>query len=135
MVGWRFLPAAQAIDGTLSVSTENNDDLSNIPKGEVRYRINKNITFANSYSKGDIMLENPKACEYDLKFVFHLKTTSENIYTSELIKPGQFISVDKLNKKLPQGEYECIYVAKAYSNNGDKLEGETVGNLKITIEG
>lgn len=132
IMGWRFLPAAKAEDGTLSVSTDDGSDLTSIPDGQIRYRINNNITFENGYSKGDVMLENPKACKYNLKFCFYIESTSQLIYTSDSIEPGQYITSDKLSVRLKEGIYNCVYTANAYEN--DTLVGEISGYLTINVK-
>ena len=46
--------------------------ITSVPEGEIRYLINKRIMFENSYSLGNVMLENPESCQYDIKFVIYL---------------------------------------------------------------
>ena len=42
--------------------------ITSVPEGEIRYLINKRIMFENSYSLGNVMLENPESCQYDIHF-------------------------------------------------------------------
>ena len=126
-------PMAKAEEGVLSVTSKDNYDLTDIPDGEIRFRINNNITFEDGYSKGDVMLENPKACKYSLKFNFYLVSTSELIYTSDLLEPGQCITSDKLGVYLKKGKYECAYSAEAYEN-GKTLIGSNSGYITINVK-
>lgn len=104
--------------------------ITSVPEGEIRYLINKRIMFENSYSLGNVMLENPESCQYDIKFVIY-KDDGEMIYTSPMIKPGQCLEKDKLSTVVKAGEYNCSYSAQAYQN-GD-LKGEVTGVLTVTV--
>lgn len=104
--------------------------ITNVPEGEIRYLINKRIMFENSYSLGNVMLENPESCQYDIKFVIY-KDDGEMIYTSPMIKPGQCLEKDKLSTVVKAGEYNCSYSAQAYQN-GD-LKGEVTGVVTVTV--
>lgn len=104
--------------------------ITSVPEGEIRYLINKRIMFENSYSLGNVMLENPESCQYDIKFVIY-KDDGEMIYTSPMIKPGQCLEKDKLSTVVKAGEYNCSYSAQAYQN-GD-LKGEVTGVVTVTI--
>lgn len=104
--------------------------ITSVPEGEIRYLINKRIMFENSYSLGNVMLENPESCQYDIKFVIY-KDDGEMIYTSPMIKPGQCLEKDKLSTVVKVGEYNCSYSAQAYQN-GD-LKGEVTGVVTVTV--
>lgn len=104
--------------------------ITSVPEGEIRYLINKRIMFENSYSLGNVMLENPESCQYDIKFVIY-KDDGEMIYTSPMIKPGQCLEKDKLSAVVKAGEYNCSYSAQAYQN-GD-LKGEVTGVVTVTV--
>lgn len=132
MVGGLFVPRGEVITGTLPV-TGGFNETDIIPEGEIKYRINKEVTFENGYSKGDIMMENPKACEYSISFSFYLKPDGEEVYSSPRIERGQYLYGDKLKKKLHKGEYECVYTAYAYDSAG-VLAGTYEGGLTINIE-
>ncbi len=127
-----FVPRGKVSTGSLPIS-EGYDDVKNVPKGEVRYRINKSIVFEDRYGQGDIMLENPETCEFNLVFSFYTKNDSKLVYTSPMLKPGEYLFKDKLQKRLKQGEYECAYKVIAYT--ADKVRvGETGGFLNISVE-
>ena len=104
--------------------------ITSVPEGEIRYLINKRIMFENSYSLGNVMLENPESCQYDIKFVIY-KDDGEMIYTSPMIKPGQCLEKDNLSTVVKAGEYNCSYSAQAYQN-GD-LKGEVTGVVTVTV--
>ncbi|MBQ2964719.1 MAG: hypothetical protein IJE14_08660 [Clostridia bacterium] len=98
------------------------NQITEIPEGEIRYRLNTDIVFDNLYCRGSIMLENPKVSEYDLEFKFYLpKNQSDPIYESPRLKPGECILNDKLTDKLSlkKGDYTCICVVSAYNEKGE----------------
>lgn len=131
MVSGLFVPRGEVNVGTIPIS-DGLADVENIPAGEIRFRINKTVTFSDGYAQGDIMLENPKACEFDMDFTFYTMD-STLIYASPTLKPGEYIFKDKLKKKLKKGEYECVYKVVAYNADGVRA-GETGGYLTITVE-
>lgn len=131
IVGGMFVPGGKAQTGTIPISDGLND-VKNVPKGEVRYRINKTVTFQNGYEQGDIMLENPASCEFSMVFSFYTED-STLIYESPILKPGEYLFKDKLKKKLKKGVYKCAYKVTAY-NSDDVIAGETGGYLTITVK-
>ena len=118
------------VSNGILVGVEADAHITSVPEGEIRYLINKRIMFENSYSLGNVMLENPESCQYDIKFVIY-KDDGEMIYTSPMIKPGQCLEKDKLSTVVKAGEYNCSYSAQAYQN-GD-LKGEVTGVVTVTV--
>ncbi|MCR5485359.1 MAG: hypothetical protein K6F09_07170 [Clostridiales bacterium] len=130
-----FVPNGEVMNGTLDI--DGIEQITDVPKGEVKFFINKRVIFENSYARGNIIIQNPEKCEYILEFRFYLLDSGkgEPIFTSDKIAPGQYLSGDKLNTYLKKGSYKCSYVARAYSiETPDKPAGETSGFLDIIIE-
>lgn len=131
---WFFTPKARAKKGVIE-SVEGIEHISDVPEGEIKFLINNNITLKNDSSKGDFMFENPSACGYALKFfVYEIvgDDGEENlIYTSSEIKPGEYVYKDKLDKKLPAGEYACVYFARAYADG--EYVGERSGDMTVIV--
>lgn len=119
--------SGEVCDGVLPNVEEH---ISSVPNGEVRYLINKHMTFDNAFSQGAVMLENPESCAYDLKFSIY-DGTGALIYSSPVIKPGQYIEKDKLSAVVKAGAYDCSYSAQAYKD-GD-LQGQVTGTVTITV--
>ncbi len=117
-------------DGVLP-SVDEKLHITDVPEGEIRYLINKQIVFENPYALGDVMLENPESCGYDLQFVIY-NTQGEMIYTSPLIKAGQYLEKDKLTAVVKSGVYNCSYSALAYQNG--ELMGEVNGIVNVTVK-
>lgn len=117
-------------DGVLA-GVDESLHVSEVPEGEIRYLINKKIVFESPYSQGDVMLENPESCEYDLQFVIY-NAQGEMLYTSPMIKPGQCLEKDKLSTVVSQGEYKCSYSAQAYKN--DVMQGEVTGVVTVSVK-
>lgn len=111
------------------------DQITEIPEGEIRYRLNTDIVFDNLYCRGSIMLENPEVSEYDLEFKFYLpKDQSNPIYESPRLSPGECLLNDKLTDKLSlkKGNYTCICVVSAYDKNGEYC-GKNTCTVRIEI--
>ncbi|MCQ2479777.1 MAG: hypothetical protein MJ120_03970 [Clostridia bacterium] len=131
---WIFTPKAKAQNGVID-SVDGIEHISDVPKGEIRYLINNNVIFKKGSAKGDFMFENPAACEYTLQFSVY-EVVGENgkenlLYTSPMVAPGQFVLNDKLSGKMPNGFYNCIYIARAYKNG--EYAGERSGEMTITV--
>lgn len=133
-VAWLFTPKAKAKYGLLE-DINGVQHISDVPKGEIRYLINNNVLLKSDGSKGNFMFENPEACDYTLQFLVYEVVGDGNeknlLYTSPMIKPGQFVSEDKLDKKLAAGKYDCRYFARAYLD--EKYIGEKSGDITLTV--
>lgn len=105
--------------------------INEVPEGEIRYLINKKIIFESPYSLGDVMIENPESCEYDLQFVIY-NAQGEMLYTSPMLKPGQYIEKDKLSSVVKEGEYKCSYTAQAYKDGA--YQGEVTGVVSVSVK-
>lgn len=101
-------------NGALEI--EGVEPIEDVPDGEVRFYINKTVVFPNGYEQGDVVLQNPAACGYALQFRFYLAdgSSSEPVYMSPILHPGQYINGDKLGRRLPPGRYDCTYTVTAY---------------------
>lgn len=111
------------------------NQITTIPEGEIRYRLNTDVIFDNLYCRGSIMLENPKASEYDLEFAFYLpKNQVDPFYQSPRLAPGECLLNDKLTNRinLKRGEYTCICVVSAYDAAGNFC-GENRCTVELTI--
>lgn len=117
----------EVCDGVLPNVEEH---ISSVPEGEIRYLINKRMAFENSYAQGNVMLENPESCGYDLKFSIY-NPEGEMIYSSPMLKPGQYLETDKLSAVVKAGEYTCSYSAQAYKS--DKLQGQVTGIVTVVV--
>lgn len=124
-----FAEGGTVSDGLLP-GVEADVHITDVPDGEIRYLINKRITFEDKYSLGNVMLENPESCDYDIKFVIY-RDNGEMIYASPMIKPGQYLEKDKLSAVLNSGEYNCSYSAQAYLNG--ELQGEVTGVVTVIV--
>ena len=114
-------------DGVLS---NVNEHINYVPDGEVKFLINKNVVFENAFSLGEVMLENPQSCKYDLRFIFY-SSDGKMIYSSPLISPGQCLEKDKLSTVIKPGEYKCSYSAQAYDNGN--FQGEVTGAVTVRV--
>ena len=133
-VQWIFTPSGK-VRNTLLDEVDESEHISSVPDGEIRYLINNNVVFKRSGGKGNFMFENPQDCEFNLVFTVYETVGDggeENIlYTSPVIKPGESLSGDKLNQRLKNGQYDCVYTVQAYS--GNDYAGERSGDLTLTV--
>ena len=128
LAGWT-LPRGTAKPGVISTQGE----ISSIPDGEIRFRLNTEIVFDNSYSQGTIMLENPAVSPYDLEFSFYLPGNSETAcYISPRLSPGECLVNDKLTQHVSKGYYNCTCIVRAYDENGEYC-GSNSAAVSLTI--
>lgn len=121
-------------NGVLEI--EGVDPIEEVPDGEVRYYINKNVVFPNGYESGDVVLQNPEACDYILQFCFYIAdgSSTDPVYTSPMIRPGQYLDGDKLSRYLPAGRYDCTYTVTAYDLHSEAdVSGMLSGFLHIDV--
>ncbi|HBL40954.1 MAG TPA: hypothetical protein DDY98_05025 [Ruminococcaceae bacterium] len=130
MLGGLAIPKAKPYRGVISQDNQ----VTSVPSGELRFRLNDDIVFKNSYGKGSLMFENPEACEYVLEFSIYRQNDRNNaVYVSPKIQPGECLIDDKLDKHLKKGSYPCICIVRAYDENG-KYYGCNIVDVGITIE-
>ena len=130
----RFEHKGEVQDGTLEI--EGVEAIGDVPEGEIRYYINKEPLFPNGYESGEILLQNPRTCGYILQFRVYLADGSSSmpVYTSPLLRPGQYIDGDKLDRYLPPGKYACTYTATAYDLADESVDcGSVSGLLTLTV--
>ena len=132
---WLFTPKARPQDGVLD-SVGASEHITDVKPDEMKYLVNNNVVFETDGKKGNFMFENPEKSSYTLKFFVYEKIgdgkTENKIYESRFIEPGQYLSGDKLRKKLSEGTHECTYIARAYINS--EYQGETSGDMTVTVK-
>ncbi|MBQ8228292.1 MAG: hypothetical protein IJZ88_04690 [Clostridia bacterium] len=130
---WLVTPRAKAQYGLL----DGVEHIEEVPEGEIRFLINDNVVFETDEKKGSFMFENPQSCDYTLQFLVYEiigdGETENLIYTSPMIAPGQFVSGDKLPKKLKKGSYDCVYYVRAYLDG--EYRGERHGKISVNVLG
>ena len=133
-IRWIFTPAGKVRNALLE-EVEESDHISSVPDGEIKYLINNNVIFERSGGKGSFMFENPQSCEFNLVFTVYETVgdggTENILYISPVIAPGESLSGDKLNQRLKNGKYDCVYTVQAYS--GEEYAGERTGDLTVTV--
>ena len=127
-------PGGTVEDGVPPI--EGIDPLDDIPEGEIRFNINKKMFFPNGYALGDVLLHNPQSSAYTLQFKIYLADGSSNvpIYVSPMLRPGQYISGDKLSRFLYAGTYDCTYSVAAFDpQDTDTQVGSASGFVTVTV--
>ena len=130
MIAGLAIPKSESQQGVISQENQ----ISEVPEGQLRFRLNNDIVFKNAYGKGTLMFENPKSSSYDLVFsIYRPNDRSNPIYASPKLKPGECVVNDKLDKPQKKGSYPCICMVRAYNSDG-KYVGSNVVDINITIE-
>lgn len=111
------------------------NQITEIPEGEIRYRLNTDVIFENLYGHGSIMLENPAVSQYDLEFAFYLPKDQKNpVYESPRLRPGECLMNDKLTDtmSLRRGDHTCMCVVSAYDKDGNYI-GKNTCTVRLII--
>ncbi len=130
-IRWSFVPEGTVEQGTLN----SKDEIDEIPDGEIRYKLNKTVTFKRPFSKGDLCFENPTQSSLDLKFYLYAGDgkSGQLVYETPLLKPGEYIAGDKLDKMLDRGTYSLLCIAVAYNSEG-RREGEVSSYISVVVQ-
>lgn len=92
------------------------------------------ITFTSDSTDFPITLLNPEGNPCNFKFTLSIKETGEELFTSDLVKPGDAISGVKLNNTIAKGEYTLLINISTYnSESGSEMNGAQV-KTKLTVE-
>ncbi len=130
MLGGLAIPKAKPYQGVIAQENQ----ITAVPDGELRFRLNDDIVFKNSYGKGSLMFENPEVSEYVLEFsVYRQNDRNHAVYVSPKLQPGECLVNDKLDTHLKKGAYPCICIVRAYDKNG-KYFGCNIVDVGIRIE-
>lgn len=130
MLGGLAIPKAKPYQGVISQENQ----VTSVPEGELRFRLNDDIVFKNSYGRGTLMFENPEACAYILEFsIYRQNDRNHAVYVSPKIRPGECLVNDKLDTHLKKGAYPCICIVRAYDESG-KYFGCNIVDVGIRIE-
>lgn len=96
--------------------------------------MNTDITFEDSNSKGNLLIQNSETNRSPVFVEIYLKDTNELVYKSDEIPVGYKIEEGQLNVSLDKGTYKCI----AYFNVIDEASKEVVNriglNVKLTVK-
>ena len=124
------IPKAKPYHGVISQENQ----ITEIPKGELRFRLNDEVVFKNSYGKGTLMFENPESSQYDLEFsLYRPDNRSTPVYVSPKLRPGECLVNDKLDDPMKKGHYTCICVIRAYDDTG-KYVGCNIVDVAVDIQ-
>lgn len=100
----------------------------------IAFSINTTPVFLSGTQEGNLLIENPGNNAKLLKVSIKLNGTDEEIYTSNLIKPGSYIENAKLDKILEKGTYEATAYFSAYTEDTGEYIGETGAGILLVIQ-
>ena len=130
MIGGLAVPRAKPSPGVIAQENQ----ITEIPEGELRFRLNDDVFFKNAYAKGSLMFENPSSSVYALEFsLYRVSDRNNAIYVSPKLQPGECIINDKLDKPQKKGNYPCICIVRAYDSAGNYV-GKNIVDIRMTIE-
>ena len=119
--------AANVEKGTLDEAMTKDQEVP--AKGQLLISINTAPVFENGDSEGNIRIENPEQNRYAMWVEITLSESDKTVYRTGVIRPGEYIEKDKLDKKLEAGEYS----ASAQFTAVDKKTGEELGSVKAPL--
>ena len=93
--------------------------------------INATPEFIDGSSEGELDIENIPGNHFLMSVKITLDDTGETIYHTGLIKPNYHISMAKLDRVLPAGEYPATAMFTAHDMETGDVEGNV--NIKMTI--
>lgn len=121
-----------AQDGTLEgKSPQEVQGLLNsiVEEGMFRVSINARAVFQDGKSEGSIGIENVADNRYYCRVILRKDDDGSILYSSDGLKPGQYIDKIKLEKDLPAGEYPCT--AQIIATDPETLDD--IGQVHVEI--
>lgn len=128
---------ASAIEGTLpGKSPEEIQSMLNqiVEEGMFNVSIAPTIVFENAQAEGQARIENIPANHYNMSVKITLDKTSETIYESKGIRPGQYIEYIRLQKELRPGEYAATALFSAYDAEDLSEQGRVAVKITVVVE-
>ena len=130
MIAGMAIPRAKPSQGVISQEGQ----ITEVPEGQLRFRLNHDAVFKNAYAKGSLMFENPASSSYVLEFsLYRVNDRKTAIYVSPKLQPGECIINDKLDKPQKKGNYPCVCIVRAYDAD-DHYVGCNFVDIRLTIE-
>lgn len=114
---------------------ERQKELQNIlDENMIAFSINTTPVFLNGTSEGNLLIENPENNAKLIKVSIKINDTSEEIYSSNFIKPGTYIENARLDKILEKGIYNATAYFTAYEEETAKYIGQTGAGITLVVE-
>ncbi len=104
-----------------------------VAEGSVQISINSELIFRDGRSKGEIRVENSRNNHYLMVVEFIRKDTSELIYKSGAMEPGNYLEEARLDVDLAAGEYPVYVHFKNYDLKSEEFVGEAVAESVIHV--
>ena len=126
-----------AVEGTLPGKTpEEIQAMLNqiVDEGMFNVSIAPTIVFPGPQAEGQARIENVPANHYNMGVVITLDGTSETVYESKGIRPGQYIEYITLNRELASGEYAATAMFTAYDVENLSEQGRVAVKIKLIVE-
>ncbi len=123
-----------AQDGTLKpVAEQIKDQLQEqADKSNFSIQIYGEPEFQNGTSEGYVYISNPETNVYSMSVRIFLDDTGEDIYQSNILKPGESVEKIKLTSNLAKGEYAATAVFTAIDDDNTEI-GQVAAGLTVII--
>lgn len=105
-----------------------------LDRSMIAFSINTSPVFLNGTAKGNLLIENPGNNAKLLKVSIKIDDTEEEIYASNLLKPGTYIENVELDKVLEKGTYDATAYFLAYDETNGEYIGQTGAQITITVQ-
>lgn len=100
---------------------------------QISFSLNSSPVFETGEAAGKLMLENPANNHKLLTAELVLDATGETLYRSGALRPGSYLEEITLLRALPAGEYPVTLYLRAYSEQTQKLIGQTGAALTLSV--
>ena len=104
-----------------------------VAEGSVQININSNLVFETGSSKGLVRIVNSKNNHYLMVVEMIRKDTSETIYQTGAMDPGNYLEQERLDVDLPKGDYPVSIHFRNYDRKSEQFVGEAVTENVVHI--
>lgn len=104
-----------------------------VAEGSVQINMNSKLVFKDGKAKGYVRIVNSPNNHYKLVVEMIRKDTSETIYQTGAMYPGNYLEQDRLDVDLPKGDYPVSIHFRNYDRKSEQFVGEAVTENVVHI--
>ena len=104
-----------------------------VAEGSVQINMNSKLVFKDGKAKGYVRIVNSPNNHYKLVVEMIRKDTSETIYQTGAMDPGNYLEQDRLDVDLPKGDYPVSIHFRNYDRKSEQFVGEAVTENVVHI--
>ena len=110
------------------------DRAINTDPDTVSYLINGEVSFSEPDAIGNIKIENNPGNLCAIQVTYYIEETTEKIYCSPILMPGEYIDADKLTEDVKKGIYPVNAVISIYDLETLELQDSSYENVTVIVE-